>query len=109
MNKSKNQIMKLKLMSKFFKGFADYNRLFIFECLLEGEKTVSEIVKKTGFSQSKVSNHLKCLRECERVTTNKEGKYILYNIADDRIKEIISLSKDLIENQTEEKYNCMKY
>jgi len=93
-------IMRIKLVSKFFKGFADYSRICIFESLMDGEKTVSEIVDFTGFSQSKISNHLKCLRESDLVN---------YSIYDEKIKLILNTARKMIENISEEKYNCMKY
>ncbi|SHJ08812.1 transcriptional regulator, ArsR family [Geosporobacter subterraneus DSM 17957] len=102
-------IMRLKLVSKFFKGFADYSRLCIFECLMEGEKTVTEIIDFTGFSQSKISNHLKCLRESDLVDAKQDGKFIYYNIKDEKIKRILSLANELLKDVSEEKYNCMKY
>lgn len=103
------EVMRLKLMSKFFKGFADYNRLCIFESLLEGEKTVSEIIEETGFNQSKISNHLKCLRDSDLVEAKQEGKFIYYRIKDEKIKTILSLSKELLKDTSEKNYNCMKY
>lgn len=102
-------IMRLKLVSKFFKGFADYSRLCIFECLMEGEKTVTEIIDFTGFSQSKISNHLKCLRESDLVDAKQDGKFIYYTIKDEKIKRILSLANELLKDVSEEKYNCMKY
>lgn len=102
-------IIRLKLISKFFKGFADYSRLCIFESLMDGEKTVTEITDYTGFSQSKISNHLKCLRESDLVDAKQDGKYIYYNIKDEKIKSILSIAKDIIKDTSEEKYNCMKY
>ncbi len=104
-----DEMMKLKLISKFFKGFADYNRLFIFESLLENEKTVSEIIEYTGFSQPKISNHLKCLRESDLVETRQVGKFIFYRIKDEKVKTILTLAKELMAHLSEEKYNCMKY
>lgn len=101
-------IMRLKITSKFFKGFADYNRLCIFECLMEGEKSVTEIVEFTGFSQSKISNHLKCLRESDLVSTRQEGKCICYSIKDDKIKEIFSIANEFLKDSSQEKYNCMR-
>lgn len=106
---SNEDIMRLKLVSKFFKGFADYSRLCIFEGLMEGEKTVTEIVDYSGFSQSKISNHLKCLRESDLVEARQDGKYIYYSIKDEKIKTILSLANDLLKDVSEEKYNCMKY
>lgn len=105
---NKDEIMRLKLMSKFFKGFADYNRLLIFKTLLNGEKTVTEIIDYTNFSQSKISNHLKCLRESDLVTVRQDGKYVYYNIKDDKIKTILGLASEFIKDSSEEMYNCMR-
>lgn len=102
-------IMRLKLISKFFKGFADYNRLCIFESLLESEKTVSEIINYTGFSRSKISNHLKCLREGDLVEARPEGKFIYYSIKDEKIKSILNIAIELVKYASEEKFNCMNY
>jgi DNA-binding transcriptional ArsR family regulator len=102
-------IMRLKLVSKFFKGFADYNRLCIFECLLDSEKTVTEIIDYTGFSQSKISNHLKCLREGDLVEARQDGKYIYYSIKDVKIKSILHMANELVKDFSEEKFNCMNY
>ncbi|MDW2799236.1 metalloregulator ArsR/SmtB family transcription factor [Clostridium boliviensis] len=102
-------IMRLKLISKFFKGFADYNRLCIFESLLESEKTVSEIINYTGFSQPKISNHLKCLREGDLVEARQEGKFIYYSVKDEKIKSILNTANELVKDASEEKFNCMNY
>ena len=102
-------IMRLKLISKFFKGFADYSRLCIFESLLDCEKTVTEIIDYTGFSQSKISNHLKCLREGDLVDARQDGKFIYYSIKDEKIKSILHIANELVKDASEEKFNCMKY
>jgi DNA-binding transcriptional ArsR family regulator len=52
-------------------------QLSILEVLKEGETTTSEIVKKTGQSQSNISNHLSCLLDCGIVSNRREGKNIL--------------------------------
>lgn len=101
-------IMRLKLISKFFKGFADYSRLCIFESLLDCEKTVTEIIDYTGFSQSKISNHLKCLREGDLVDARQDGKFIYYSIKDEKIKSILHIANELVKDASEEKFNCMK-
>ncbi|WZL81225.1 metalloregulator ArsR/SmtB family transcription factor [Vallitaleaceae bacterium 9-2] len=104
-----NTIMKYRMMNKFFNGFSDYSRLIIFALLLDGEKTVTEIIEASGFSQSKVSNHLKCLRETNLVNSNQEGKYVVYSIKDEKIKQILELADACITQQTEEQWNCMQY
>ncbi|SNR99303.1 transcriptional regulator, ArsR family [Anaerovirgula multivorans] len=106
---NKEEITRRRLTSKLFKGFADYTRLAIFEVLMDGEKTVSEVIEATGVSQSVISNHLKCLRECELVYDRHEGKYVYYSIRDDKVREIINLGKAIIKDVSEERYRCIKY
>lgn len=108
-NMTQEDITRLKIMSKFFKGFGDYSRLSILRCLMDGSRTVSEIQRITGFSQPKISNHLKNLRDCELVTFEQEGKYVIYSIKDDRIKEIMQLAETLLQEFSEENFHCLKY
>lgn len=106
---TEEKLSKMRLLSKLFKGFADYSRLLIFFTLLQGEKTVSELVEETGISQSGISNHLKCMRECDLLIDKQEGKYVYYSIKDDRAKEILKLAEQMMTDISEEKYQCMKY
>ncbi|ABW18652.1 ArsR/SmtB family transcription factor [Alkaliphilus oremlandii] len=105
----KEEIASLRLTSKLLKGFADYSRLCIFEVLKDGERTVSEIVEITGMSQSSISNHLKCLRECDLVNDRQEGKYIYYSISNNKVNDIINLAREIIKETSEEKYRCLNY
>ncbi len=109
MKRTDENLTKIRLLSKLFKGFADYSRLLIFFSLIEGEKSVGELVEETGLSQSGISNHLKCLKECDLLVDRQESKYVYYRIKDDRAKQIITLSEGIMMDISEEKYNCMKY
>ena len=62
------------LKAKLFRGFSDTSRLR-FWTLRYGPLTVSAVVERTGLSQSNVSNHLACLRDCDLVSLrlNKGG------------------------------------
>ena len=103
------RLSKIRLLSKLFKGFADYSRLMIFMSLTNGEKTVSDLVEETGISQSGISNHLKCLRECDLLIDRQEGKYVYYAIKDERAKQILTLAEQMMADISEEKYQCMRY
>ncbi len=109
MDNTEAKLSKIRLLSKLFKGFADYSRLMIFYSLIEGEKTVSQLVDASGISQSGISNHLKCLRECDLLIDRQDGKYVYYSIKDDRAKEIILLAEKMMADISEEKYQCMRY
>jgi DNA-binding transcriptional ArsR family regulator len=60
------------LKAKLFRGFSDTSRLAILEKLRAGPLTVGALVEKTGLSQSNVSNHLGCLRDCGLVTCSQQ-------------------------------------
>lgn len=83
--------------ARFFKGLGEPVRLQILEFLEGGEKTVTEIVEHLGMAQNKVSMHLGCLRWCAYVDTRKEGRYVLYSLADARVTEIIELARSLLQ------------
>ena len=50
------------LDARFFRGLGDPTRLRIVQLLLDGERTVSEIVREVGGLQGRISSHLMCLR-----------------------------------------------
>ena len=109
MGYSEESLSKIRLLSKLFKGFADYSRLLILYSLMDGEKSVGDLMEATGLSQSGLSNHLKCLRECDLLTDRQESKHVFYNIKDDRARQIIKLSENMMKDITEEKYQCLHY
>ena len=109
MNHPEETLSKIRLLSKQFKGFADYSRLLILYSLLEGEKSVGDLANETGLSQSGISNHLKCLRECDLLVDRQESKYVYYSIKDDRTRQIISLAENMMKDIAEEKYQCLRY
>ena len=87
----------LELKARMFRGFADPTRLSILESLRGGEKTVGAIVAATRQSQSNVSNHLSCLRECGLVMSRRDGKSIYYSIANERIRSLLIKGDEVIE------------
>ena len=95
--------------AKFFRGLSDSTRLSVLLTLIDGEKTVSEIVELTRQSQSNVSNHLKCLSDCGLVKNRRQGKNIYYFIRDPKIKELLKLSKQVISKLSSDIEACLKY
>lgn len=97
------------LKAKLFRGFADTSRLSILEALRNGPRTVSAIVEQTGLSQSNVSNHLRCLADCDLVFATPQGRYTLYQLSDERIAEILQLAEDLLRQVAYGVYACTRY
>jgi len=99
----------LTVKAKFFRGFGDPSRLSIIEALRDGPHTVGEIVTATGLSQSNVSNHLGCLRDCGLVVAERNGRYVSYHISDDRVGEILTLAESLLADVAQGVYQCTRY
>ena len=100
---------RLVIKAKFFRGLADPTRLSIMETLLDGDKSVGEIVGATHQSQSNISNHLKCLLECGLVNNRREGKNILYAIRNDEIKELLKDTDKVLSKIHNEIAMCVDY
>lgn len=102
-------IQAVELQAKLFRGFADPSRLSILEAIREGPLTVSEIVAATGLSQSNVSNHLGCLRDCGLVTANQQGRFVYYRLSDDRVAMLLRLADELLADVARGVYECTRY
>lgn len=76
-------------LGDFFKIFADPTRIRILELLTEGKRNVTEISELLEVSQSAVSHQLKILRLFNVVTTEKIGKTVTYQLADNHIEIIL--------------------
>lgn len=79
----------LKILSEFYKIFADTTRLRILDALVNGEKCVGEISEILDVSQSAISHQLKTLRDSNLVKSEKNGQIVIYSIADDHIRIIL--------------------
>jgi DNA-binding transcriptional ArsR family regulator len=99
----------LNVKSRLFRGFSDPSRLKILESLRGGERTVGAIVECTGLSQSNVSNHLSCLRECGLVAAEQHGKFVEYRLSDPRVNELLSLAESLLADVARGVYECTRY
>jgi DNA-binding transcriptional ArsR family regulator len=97
------------LKAKLFRGFSDPSRLSILEVLRDGPRTVGEIVVATGLSQPNVSNHLSCLRDCDLVTTQQQGRYVQYQLADERVAQFLRLADELLADVAHGVYLCTRY
>lgn len=63
------------------KVLADETRLAVVRQLMDGPKHVGEINEPLGLEQSRLSHHLKVLREAGLVHAERDGKAVLYRLA----------------------------
>ena len=99
----------LSVKARFFRGFSDPSRLKILEALRAGELTVGDIVKQTALSQSNVSNHLSCMRDCGLVAAEQRGKFVAYRLSDPRVDELLTLAEMLLADVARGVYECTRY
>lgn len=71
--------------AKILKALAHPHRLQLLCHLASGEKTVGELEKLCGASQSAVSQFLGRMKSEGLVTSNKDGQFVRYQITDQRI------------------------
>lgn len=106
MSKIDPKTRRAQLLAKLFHGFADSSRLLIMFSLRTGPLTVSEIVKQTHLSQSNVSNHLSCLRNCGHVAARQEGRTVVYSLGTKKIEKLLALSEAVLQENALGIYEC---
>lgn len=71
------------------KSIGNEHRLLILCELVGGEKSVGELVRLVGLSQSALSQHLARLRRDNLVRTRREAQTIFYSVASDEALAVL--------------------
>lgn len=82
-------------VAELFQVLASPIRLAVIRLLLDGERSVSDLMAELDIAQSRLSNHLACLRNCGLVQTRRHANFIYYAIADPQIAEIVHVAEAL--------------
>lgn len=88
-----------EMLGEQFKAFSEPMRLKLVYGLMDGEKTVSELVEETGGLQANVSKHLRMLLEAGVVDRRKQGLNSYYNIADESIFKLCDLMCNSVQDR----------
>lgn len=79
-------------IAELFKGFADPTRVHILSLLMGKEELcVTQIAEEVEISQSAVSHQLRLLKQMHLIKFRREGKNILYSLADDHVLTILEM------------------
>ena len=81
-----------KRAAPLLKAMSNPSRLVILCKIAEGERSVGEIERQVGLTQSGISQHLAVLRRAQIVVTRRERQTIYYSLAN---AEVIALMASL--------------
>jgi ArsR family transcriptional regulator, arsenate/arsenite/antimonite-responsive transcriptional repressor len=76
-------------------ALADEARVEIVARLLDGEKCVCDLTDALGTGQSRLSYHLKVLKDAGLVTDRRDGRWSYYTLARDAFLEVEELIASL--------------
>ena len=78
-----------------FHALSDETRLEIIQRLLSGEKCVCDLTDALDAAQSRLSFHLKTLRDAGIVNDRKAGRWVYYTLDKDVFGELEELVKSM--------------
>jgi rhodanese-related sulfurtransferase len=75
-------------VARLARAVASPKRLELVELLCQSEKSVEALAQQAQISVKLASAHLKQLKAARLVDTRRDGKYVLYRLADERISTL---------------------
>lgn len=96
---------KLALFAQFAtvaKSLGHPHRLELLEQLAQGERTVEILADRTGLSIANTSQHLQQMRRAGLVTNRRDGKFVLYQLADDSVLSLLAALRTIAERNLAE-------
>ena len=89
------------MVARRFRVLADPARLGILHVLQVGERTVTELVEATGLLQGTLSKHLQTLHDAGFVRRRRDGQFVYYALADERVLSLCEQMCGRIEDETD--------
>jgi len=76
-------------IAELFKAFGDPTRVHVLTLLADRELCVTEISQAVDITQSAISHQLRILKQMHLIKYRREGKNLLYSLADDHVLTIL--------------------
>ena len=86
----------LQDLGDLFKVFGDTTRIKIMYALYEGEMCVCAISELLNMTQSAISHQLRILKQMHLIKFRRDGKNIVYSLADDHVRTILQMGLEHI-------------
>ena len=84
-------------LADLFRMFADSTRVRIMNELRRKETGVSELANGLGMTMSAISHQLRILKDARLIRSRRDGKGILYSLADDHVRTILDMGIEHLE------------
>lgn len=84
------------------KAMASPRRLELLDLLGQGPRTVDELARQAGQSLANTSHHLQVLRAARMVDAEREGLFVTYRLADQRVGTFFGALRGLAESRLAE-------
>ncbi len=84
-------------LADLFKVFGDSTRIKVLYLLFENEMCVHDIAQILNMTQSAISHQLRILKQNRLVKFRKEGKNVLYSLADEHVFTILHQGMEHVE------------
>ncbi len=84
-------------LAELYKVFGDSTRIKILYALFESELCVCDIASLLNLTVSAISHQLRTLSRARLVKFRREGKTVIYSLADEHVRTIIGQGMDHIE------------
>jgi len=84
----------LELVARCCHALSDETRLRVVDYLAGGEKCVCDLQALVGAAQSRLSFHLKVLRDAGLVVPRKQGRWVHYSLRPDALAELGSFLEE---------------
>ena len=94
--------------ANIFQALGDPTRLRIFQTLVEaGEPlNVTELCERADCEPNLVSHHLQCLKNCQLVDAERDGRKRFYEVSRSEAVEMVGLADDCIRQNIESVLGC---
>jgi ArsR family transcriptional regulator len=89
---SRTALPDLTRAESLFHALSDATRLSILEMLRDGERCVCELQEELDAAQSRLSFHLRVLKEAGLVSDRREGRWAYYTIVPGALAEVHDLT-----------------
>jgi len=82
-------------VARWFHALSDEARVQIVELLSHKERCVCELEQVLGIAQSRLSFHLKVLKDAGLLADRKEGRWMYYNLRRETLDQIATYTKSV--------------